>query len=226
MKKSLHNLSIQSIIFDLDGTLIDTEPSAAQAVEECFAHWKIELLQEDARFVTGRTWESAFDYIFSKYSLPLPRKKIENAVSKRYREILENHLVVVPGSVQAVKNLSQNYSLALVSGSTREEVLWALRKLEIENHFQIILGAEDYPRSKPQPDGFLKALQHLNCPPEKSLIFEDSTAGITAARTAGTWIAAITSTNHFQQDQSLAHFKIRDLREVDTSWVQALELRA
>ena len=63
---------IQTVIFDLDGTLIDTEATAAQSIRECFASWKIDLKNEDSSYVTGRTWESAFKYLFSKYSIPIP----------------------------------------------------------------------------------------------------------------------------------------------------------
>ncbi|MGZ3687945.1 MAG: HAD family hydrolase, partial [Bdellovibrionota bacterium] len=110
----------------------------------------------------------------------------------------------------------------LVSGSHRSEILWALDKLQIRSHFQVILGAEDYPRSKPAPDGYEKALKTLAVKPNRSLVFEDSTAGIRSARDAGTWVVAITGTNHFKQDTSEAHHWIPDLREVNVDWISKI----
>lgn len=202
---------VQTILFDLDGTLIDTEPTAAKAVQDCFKEWDLQVTEEDAAYVTGRTWNSAFTYLFSKYSIPVPAEDAKRQMKERYRTVLETELCVVPGSVQAVQALASRFPLGLVSGSSRADILWALKKLDIEKHFQVILGAEDYPRSKPQPDGYLKAVETLKADPKSCLVFEDSTAGIASARSAGLWVAAITSTNHFNQDTSQAHFKIKDL---------------
>lgn len=213
---------VETILFDLDGTLIDTEPTAVKAVKECFTKWNLPIIPEDTTYVTGRTWESAFNYLKSKYTFPLSEALAQEQMIERYREILETDLQVVPGSVQAVENLAAEFPLGLVSGSRRSEILWALRKLKIEKHFQVILGAEDYPRSKPQPDGYLKAIQTLKGDPVSCLVFEDSTAGISSARAAGMWVAAILSTNHFNQDVSQAHFRIQDLTMVTVEWVRNL----
>jgi HAD superfamily hydrolase (TIGR01509 family) len=213
---------VQAILFDLDGTLIDTEPSAAKAVEECFQKWNLSIHPDDATYVTGRTWQSAFDYLFGKYSIPLPPQQAQKTILDRYRFHIENHLTAVPGSVEAVQNLAPHYPLGLVSGSGRTEILWALKKLEIHQHFQIILGAEDYPKSKPHPDGYRKAMETLGILPNQCLVFEDSTAGISSARAAGTWVVAVTSTNHFRQDTTQAHFQIPDLQDVNPSWIQNL----
>jgi HAD superfamily hydrolase (TIGR01509 family) len=213
---------IQSIIFDLDGTLIDTEPSAALAITESLLSWNIAVEPEDSNYVTGRTWESAFSYLFKKYPLPLPEAEAKRHILEHYRATIERTLTPVPGSVEAVTALAASYPLGLVSGSNRNDILWALQKLNIRSHFKVILGAEDYPRSKPQPDGYLKAIETLGHAPESCLVFEDSTAGISSARAAGLWVVAVTLTNHFHQDLSLAHFKIRDLTEVTTQWIQNL----
>jgi beta-phosphoglucomutase len=213
---------IKVVLFDLDGTLIDTEPSAVKTVKECFENWQIQVHPDDSKFVTGRTWESAFEYLFSRYTPPIPLLDAKKKILGRYRERLEEELFVVPGSAQAVTALSQNFALGLVSGSSRNDILWALDKLGIRHHFQVILGAEDYPHSKPSPVGYLKAIETLQAQPHQCLVFEDSFAGITSARNAGTWVVAVTSTNHFQQDLTQAHLKISDLQVVNSEWVHHL----
>lgn len=213
-------MKIDTIIFDLDGTLIDTEPSAAEAIGQCFRRWGITIAAEDAQYVTGRTWASAFDFLFSRYHVPLAREKATEEMLRAYRQTLEKQLHIVPGSVDAVKALAGKYRIGLVSGSHRQEILWALNKLQIIDHFEVILGAEDYPKSKPHPDGYLKAVDLFGAHPKKTLVFEDSTAGIDSALAAGLWVVAITATNHFGQNTSKAHDQIRDLSGVTTEWVQ------
>jgi HAD superfamily hydrolase (TIGR01509 family) len=213
---------VTTILFDLDGTIIDTEPSAALAVQDCFEEWKIKMGLDDAAYVTGRTWESAFQFLFQRYSIPIPHDQAKQRILSQYRSNLEEKLHVVPGSVDAVKSLADHFELGLVSGSSRSDIIWSLKKLEIYDHFQIILGAEDYPKSKPEPDGYLKAMTHFKSTPESCLIFEDSTAGIASARAAGAWVVAISGTNHFKQDHSLAHHIVQDLTVVNPEWVRHL----
>lgn len=212
-------MEIDTIIFDLDGTLIDTEPSAAQAVAACFQEWGIPIDALDAQHITGRTWASAFSFLFNKYPLPLGHQEAAQSIMQKYRETIENELHQVPGSAAAVQALAGYYRLGLVSGSGRKEILWALEKLQIRQNFQVILGAEDYPRSKPEPDGYLLALKMLQSQASRTLIFEDSLAGIQSARSAGAWVVAITSTNHFSQDNSKAHDRIPDLTQITPEWV-------
>lgn len=216
---------IGHILFDLDGTLIDTEPTAARAVRGCFHGWGVEVSAEDAQYVTGRTWAVALNYLFSRYRLPVPEEQASSQVIRTYRELLEQELVVVPGSVDAVRALAGEFRLALVSGSSRSEIVWALDTLGIRSHFEVILGAEDYPHSKPAPDGYVKAMGILRADPACSLVFEDSTAGIASARAARTRVVAITGTNHFQQNTGAADWEIPDLRGVGPAWIRDFERR-
>ncbi len=213
---------IQAILFDLDGTLIDTEPSAAKAVQDCFSQWKIQIHPHDIGYFTGRTWESAFTYLMSRYPIPVTHSEAKKLILDRYHQSLETDLVEVSGATQAVKSLANRFPLGLVSGSWRKQIIWALDRLQIKHHFQVILGAEDYAQSKPEPDGYLKATQILKLPISSYLVFEDSTAGIQSARSAGLWVIGVTGTNHHQQDLSLAHHKIHDLTQVNDQWIEHL----
>ena len=212
---------IKTIIFDLDGTLIDTEPAASAAITQCFQGWGIEVEPQDAAFITGKTWATAFEFLFKKYKIPVTADKASKQMMSCYRAALKEELIEVKGSVEAVKNLAQHYPLGLVSGSHRSEILFALDKLGITKSFQVILGCEDYFRSKPAPDGYLRALALMEAKPQATVVFEDSEAGIDSAIAAGIWVVAINSTNHFDQDTGKAHASVHDLQGVNSEWIKA-----
>jgi HAD superfamily hydrolase (TIGR01509 family) len=207
------------VIFDLDGTLVDTEKTAVRVVDEWLLKWNVAVEASVAQEVTGRTWDVALDVLYSRYAFPLPREEAARLILASYHEELERKLDVVTGAAEAVRSLAAHYPLGLVSGSYRRQILWALDKLAVREHFKVILGAEDYPRSKPAPDGYVKALELLGHSPANAIVFEDSTPGIQSARAAGAWVVAITSTNHFEQRTDLAHHRIADLKDVSPAWV-------
>jgi HAD superfamily hydrolase (TIGR01509 family) len=140
----------------------------------------------------------------------------------RYASELKRDLPVVKGSVAAVRALSDAFPLALVSGSHRREIQFALSSLGILDCFRFYLGAEDYPRSKPAPDGYLLAIERLAVDARATLIFEDSEPGIASALASGGKVVAITGTNHFSQKNDHAHHHVVDLTGVDPDWVRAL----
>lgn len=202
----------------MDGTIVDTEPVAAEVVIECFENWGFELSPDDATHVTGRTWVAALEHLFSKYPPNIPMGEATQKILSLYRARIEKNLTVIPGAVDAVKTLARRYPLALVSGSRREEILLILKKLGILDRFKLVLGAEDYEKSKPSPDSFRRAMTSLRTTPERGLVFEDSPAGIQAALSAGLNVVAISSTNHFKLDTSRAHRQIKNFLAVDTDW--------
>lgn len=215
---------IETILFDLDGTLIDTELAAAKAIRGSFAEWDIALSESDAGFITGRTWEKAFEFLFSKYAIPVSKKDAAERMLNLYREELKRELIEVAGARECVRSLASEFPLALVSGSHRSEILFALKKLAILDCFRVVLGAEDYPRSKPAPDGYEKALTMLGAKKESALVFEDSEAGVESALAAGLQVCVVTSTNHFGVNTSKGHYFVPDLRGVDAAWVRRLNV--
>jgi len=157
--------------------------------------------------------------------MPLSEEQASQMILKRYKERMQKEISVVEGVLEAIRYFAEEekLKLALVSGSMRDDILWALAKLNVMDHFQIILGAEDYPQSKPAPDGYEKAMGILQVNPENCLVFEDSLAGIASGKAAGAKVVAITSTNHFQQNLSAADYAMKDFSSVDKKWFQELQ---
>jgi sugar-phosphatase len=211
---------IDTIFFDLDGTIIDSEPAALQSILDCTSSWGVPVSRADAMAVAGKKWEVAFDLLYTKFPMPLSREEASAKIVARFKEIVHGDLKVVPGSVAAVQDFAKHFRLALISGSLRSDVLWALETLDIKKHFEHILGAEDYPGSKPAPDGYLKAIQLFGAQASQTLVFEDSHPGILSGKAAGLKVVAITSTNHYGHDQSHADAHIPHFEGITADWVR------
>lgn len=211
---------IRAILFDLDGTLIDSEPVGLRAIMECTKEWGVPVTYADASSVVGKKWDVAFDLIYSKYTLPFPKSEASRLIVDRFKQIHRADPVIVPGVVDAIRNFAEEFQLALVTGSHRDDAEWALKALNVESYFAHVFAAEDYPNSKPAPDGFRAAMKALGVSPAEALVFEDSVAGIASARAAGCKVVAIESTNHFKHDQSPANAFIHDFVGIDRTWVK------
>lgn len=211
---------IKAIIFDLDGTIIDSEALSLQAILDCAAKWGVPVTKDEAATVVGRKWEEAFDMLFSRHKIPVSRDLATMQVVARFQEIIRKDVVFVPHVKATIEDFSKHFRLALVSGSHRADVLWALQKLGVDHLFEVVYGAEDYPRSKPHPDGYMKAMNTMELMAEQCVVFEDSVPGLMSAAAAGIRSVAIGCTNHFGHDQSLAQERIRDYAGVDSAWIR------
>jgi HAD superfamily hydrolase (TIGR01509 family) len=215
---------IEAVLFDLDGTLVHSEAVAARTVDFVFAKHGAVLDPSHALAVTGKTWSAAMDELEKLAVLPAARDVLLEEILQEYRLRLKTEVHAVPGSEAAVARLAAEYRLALVSGSYREEILFALNMLRITHLFDPILGAEDYPNSKPAPDGYLKALALLGVEPGRAVVFEDSEPGIRSALAAGCRVVAVRHCRSLDARSpwlARAHAVVDTLENVHPEWLQS-----
>ncbi|HOV31918.1 MAG TPA: HAD family phosphatase [Candidatus Hydrogenedens sp.] len=206
-------MNIKAFIFDLDGTLMDSEIIWVYAVHEYLLDMGIQMSYESAvDLVYGNPWEYIYDELEKNY--PELKNEMPHFIEKVYpyfNKHAETMPLVISGSIKILKDLSQNYKCAIVSGSYRRDVEDAIQRLGIEKHVALYLGKEDYYPGKPHPAGFLKAAELLYVKPENCIVFEDSTVGVKAAKAAGMICVALARDNRPKQDISLADLVLSDL---------------
>ena len=213
---------LESILFDLDGTLVDSENIASWVLDHCFRdQWGIQLRQDDRLAIVGRTWADAWRILSENYTLPVSWPEAQRVLTEKYRQEIQVSLPEIPGSAQAIRSLAQHHRLVVVSGSFRQEIEFALTRLGVRDCFEGIVGNEDYSRGKPHPEPYLLALERFGMKRETSLIFEDSWAGVSAAKAAQIPVIAITSGHRVTpQDVTHADEIIEDFRQVDHDWLR------
>jgi sugar-phosphatase len=208
-------MSFRAFLFDLDGTLIDSETIWVKAVGRALRDSEHEWSAADLSvLVYGRSWLDIFAEVRRRHPGTYPDvDAMVNAIRRHYADLRRSRDIRIPGSVEALKQLAAASPVAIVSGSTRQDVAAAIAELGIGQHVSLALGCEDYSPGKPHPACFRLAAERLAVPPGACLVFEDSTPGVHAAKGAGMTCMALHRPGRPPQDLSAADLVVDDLGE-------------
>ncbi len=174
-----------ALIFDMDGTLVDNMPYHAQAWP-IWAHREGLKLSESE--VLAQTHGTISDIVarFFPDAAPDARFQIGERKEALYRQLYAPHLRLLPGCADLLEwTRAAKLPVALATAGDRTNIAFTLDGLQIREFFGACIGGEDVAQGKPHPEVFLLAAQKLGVSPHKCLVFEDSPAGVEAARRAG-----------------------------------------
>ncbi|SHE93677.1 Haloacid dehalogenase superfamily, subfamily IA, variant 2 with 3rd motif like haloacid dehalogenase/haloacid dehalogenase superfamily, subfamily IA, variant 3 with third motif having DD or ED/haloacid dehalogenase superfamily, subfamily IA, variant 1 with third motif having Dx(3-4)D or Dx(3-4)E/beta-phosphoglucomutase family hydrolase [Seinonella peptonophila] len=187
------NEHIEAVIFDLDGTLIDSEPVHYLAEKELLQAYGIDgFTMEMKKPYIGKSTESIMEALKEKYHLDASLESLVAEKIKRYLYLAYRNMDVYPEMrtfLQQLKN--SNIPLAIASGSSRSIIEEILKITELQPYFSVVVSAEEVAAGKPAPDVFLKAANDLSINPERCVVLEDSQYGVEAAKRAKMYAIAI-----------------------------------
>jgi beta-phosphoglucomutase-like phosphatase (HAD superfamily) len=173
------------VLFDFDGTLVDTMPLHYEAYRRVFAEMQLELTPEDFyRNIGGLAVETIPKFLRGRPA-PFGIDQIHRMKKNVLRQVLaETELMPLPASY-LIGLLEGRVPLAIASSGSRPGIETILKRLGWEKAFQAVVTAEDVRRGKPAPEVFETAAALIGIPPADCLAFEDTDDGISAARAAG-----------------------------------------
>ncbi|MFJ9795317.1 HAD family hydrolase [Streptomyces sp. NPDC101145] len=182
-----------AVVFDLDGTLVDSEPNYYEAGRRLLA----------AYGVTGFDWKRHTDFIGigtretlralkAEYGVDAPLEELLAGKNRHYLELARVGTEVFPEMRLLVERLhADGVPMAVASGSSRAAIEAVLAGTGLSGYFRAVVSAEEVPRGKPEPDVFLEAARRLGADPAECVVMEDAPPGAEAAHAAGMRCVAV-----------------------------------
>lgn len=188
---------IQAVLFDLDGTMANTDPLHFQVFQKMLGEQGITI--DNAFYgdrINGRTNQAILNDLLPQFS-PADIIAFSAQKEQRFRDLAKTQLQPMPGLMELLARLEQqDLPTAVVTNAPRLNAEFMLQGLGLTEHFEfVILGEDLLPRAKPDPLPYQTAVERLKVDPATALVFEDSPSGICSAVGAGIPTVGITSSH-------------------------------
>jgi phosphoglycolate phosphatase len=185
-------MAIKLIIFDLDGTLVDSRLDIMHAVNHAISPHGVEPvhLQEMPELV-GEGAIRLMEKLLKKRKIDLDISMLVDRFESYYSAHPVSHTVPYPGVSETLRSL-RDYRKAVVSNKFRSISLEVLEKLQLSQYFEEVAGVDTFPERKPSPLPILRILDTFGARPEETFIVGDSIYDIQAGRASGTNTVAVT----------------------------------
>jgi HAD superfamily hydrolase (TIGR01509 family) len=197
-------VSVDAVVFDLDGLLLDSEQLWDEAREELArergGRWH-PAAQRDMMGMSSPEWSR---YMHDRIGLRESPEEINRLVVERMLALYDAGLPLLPGAVEAVERLGERWPLGLASSSNRPLIDRVLELSGLARWFRVTVSSEEVARGKPAPDVYLEATRRLCVDSARAAAVEDSHNGIRAARGAGMAVIAIPNPHFPPGRQALA----------------------
>ncbi len=213
----------KAFLFDLDGVIIDSEPCYDQFWNNAVQKYRIPIENFPA-IIKGNTLKAILEKYFYNYPIEIQQQIIQECSD--FEQTMD--YLPIPGALTFIEQLKRNgYPIALVTSSDSKKVASVISRLKLEHIFNSIVTADRISVGKPHPECFLLAAQDLNKAPSACIVFEDSFAGLEAARRAHMKIVALSTTNPPEQLQGKADLVIPNFDSIQVQKIvsQVYELQ-
>lgn len=186
---------VRAVLWDLDGVIVDSGKYHLAAYKRLFGEMDIEITEE--RFFSAMFGRRNWDII--RDVLPeASQGQIHGLAEKKetiFRELVAGNVTPLPGAVELLRKAhAEAVKQAIVSSTPRENIELIVRTLEIEELLDTIVGEEDSPRGKPDPQPFTTAADRLRVPYDGCAVIEDAPEGIAAGKAAGMRCVGVATT--------------------------------
>ncbi len=210
---------LKAIIFDLDGTMVDSLPYHHESWRIFFKNNNLEendfteILKEYKGGGTLELMTSVFGNMYTKEEL----EQMSDDKEVIFRDIYKSKIYPIEGLKKFLDNLKEsNISLSIGSNAIRKNVIMTIEELGITNYFSSIICGDEVSKGKPDPEMYIKTLSNLKVNKDECVIFEDSIEGVEAAKNADIKVIGVTSSQSSEILKSAGAFKtINDYNRIN-----------
>lgn len=206
---------IDTVIFDMDGVMIDSEPFWREAAVLSFQEFGLERTEEEFTATTGLRTKEVVKYWLPDKGLTV-RRKAENIILSNVVSLISEKGTPMDGLVDVLTFLRKNnFKIGLATSSPRIVIDAVLKVCLPDFKFDNVQSAEKLSYGKPHPQVYINALRELKSKPNKSIAVEDSINGIIAAKATRMRVVAIPAKDEFTNPKfSIADYKIQQIIEL------------
>jgi len=200
-------MTVQAILFDFNGVIIDDEPLQLKAYQQVLKQHDIDLTADQYYALMGTDDKAFLRATFARVNRELTDEVMNQAITEKFDlhlAMIDEELPLFPGVETFIKSAARRYNLAVVSMARRPEIDYVLERSHLKASFEVVVSAEQVSNHKPDPEAFQSGFDQLNefrrskrqlpLLPDECLVIEDAAQGIQAARTVGMHTLGITNT--------------------------------
>ncbi|MFM2230074.1 MAG: Protein CbbY [Bacteroidota bacterium] len=216
---------LKTVIFDMDGVIVDTEPVHHFAYHQQFKQLGITVTPELYASFTGNSTKNIFQKLKDQFQLPQSVEELVDTKRMLFNEAFDHKedLTLLEGVHELILDLrAHDIQLVLASSSARVTIHRIFKRFDLFPHFSHIVSGEEFPQSKPHPAIFEHAVHLSGDHPSECIVIEDSTNGILAAKAAGVFCVGYDSFHSKGQDYSRADVVVTQFKELSFEKLAAL----
>jgi len=174
--------NVKAVIFDLDGTLVESEAVWTEAKQYIAKREKVKVSEQIMLAYVGRSVTDFVKEVIAPVNVSLIQKAIIDRALFRY----DNNVLEIPGAADLIKNFSsKGFAVAICSSAPMKAIQKCLKLLGIEACINIVVSTESLSRGKPDKLPYVETLRLLNISSNHAIVFEDAAAGLTSSIAAG-----------------------------------------
>ena len=211
---------LKAVIFDMDGVIVDSEPLHRKAYQRMFFDFELKVSNELYGSFTGQSTQAICEILCNLFNLNYKAELLVNRKRKHFELLFDedDELNLIEGVLDLIKDYYKSgLNLILASSASMQNINRIFKRFDLDSYFKCKLSGADLKASKPHPEIFIKATEASGFLKENCLVIEDSTNGISAAKSAGLFCVGFNSANSKKQNYTDADMIIESFKEIKYS---------